>query len=65
MARAVNHPVIGQLRVEGLPVHLSQYGLGNRQNPPPLLGQHNDYVYGEMPGLSQDEIIRLKDAGVI
>ena len=29
--------------------------------PAPLLGQHNDYVLGEILGLSKDEIARLEE----
>ena len=32
---------------------------------PPLLGEHNDYVFGELLGLDEAEIARLKKSGVI
>lgn len=31
----------------------------------PLMGQHNDMVFGELLGLSQHEIADLKQRGVI
>jgi len=37
---------------------------GNYQ-PSPQLGQHNDYVFGELLSMSQDEIARLVDEKVI
>ena len=37
---------------------------GNYQ-PSPQLGQHNDYVFGELLGMSQDELARLVEERVI
>ena len=34
-------------------------------HPPPLLGEHNDYVFGEILGLAPAEIAGLKSARVI
>jgi crotonobetainyl-CoA:carnitine CoA-transferase CaiB-like acyl-CoA transferase len=31
----------------------------------PLMGEHNDYVLGEILGLSRDEIERLEREGVL
>ena len=33
--------------------------------PPNCLGEHNDYVYGELLGMSREEITRLSELGVI
>jgi crotonobetainyl-CoA:carnitine CoA-transferase CaiB-like acyl-CoA transferase len=33
--------------------------------PPPALGADNDYVFGELLGLSRDRQAELKAAGVI
>ncbi|MEX2159377.1 MAG: CoA transferase [Dehalococcoidia bacterium] len=35
------------------------------KRPPPLLGEHNDDVLSELPGLSQAELTRLREARVI
>lgn len=60
----VHHPVLGDVRVDGVPVHLSETDWHIEQ-PAPLLGQHNDVVFGEMLGLSAAEIDQLRDGGVI
>ena len=38
---------------------------GAVRHPGPALGEHNDYVWGEVVGKSVDEIVNLKDRGVI
>ena len=54
----VEHPVVGCRVVVRAPWRFSNDGVGIR-NPAPLLGQHNDYVLGEVLGLPRDEIERL------
>ena len=55
---------MGAVRVDGLPVHLSETdwqleaGAGD-------LGEHNDLVYGELLGLRPAEIDELREEGVI
>jgi len=60
----VEHAEMGRVRVDGIPVHLSgtdwRIELGA-----PVLGQHNDYVYGELLGLSPADIDGLREQGVI
>ena len=53
-----HHPVLGDKLLAGLPIRFSDYGAGNYHTPP-LLGEHNDYVFGQLLGLSKDEILRL------
>jgi len=33
--------------------------------PPNCLGEHNDYVYGELLGMSREEIDRLEEQHII
>jgi len=63
-AKEVQHPAIGKRLVvnapwkfSATPAEVSRYG--------PLLGEHNQYVFGELLGLPQDEIQRLVAEGVI
>jgi len=63
-AKEVAHPAIGKRlvvnvpwRFSATPADVSRYG--------PLLGEHNEYVFGELLGLPQAEIQRLTADGVI
>ncbi len=60
----VDHPAIGRVRVDGLPVHLSETDWEIRAAAP-LLGQHNHLVYGDILGLDRAEIDGLREQGVI
>jgi crotonobetainyl-CoA:carnitine CoA-transferase CaiB-like acyl-CoA transferase len=60
----VDHPAIGRVRVDGLPVHLSETDW-DIDAPAPLLGEHNDMIYGGILGLRSEEIGELRDQGVI
>jgi crotonobetainyl-CoA:carnitine CoA-transferase CaiB-like acyl-CoA transferase len=60
----VDHPDMGTVRVDGLPVHLSRTDWTIERSAP-RLGQHNDYVMGEVLGLSRSEIDGLVTEGVL
>jgi crotonobetainyl-CoA:carnitine CoA-transferase CaiB-like acyl-CoA transferase len=59
-----HHTEMGDVRVDGLAVHLSEsdweitHGAG-------CLGEHNEYVFGELLGVSPSELRLLKEEGVI
>ncbi|MFA5308171.1 MAG: CoA transferase [Dehalococcoidales bacterium] len=59
-----HHPVLGDKVLAGLPVRFSDYAEGN-YGTPPLLGQHNGYVFGELLGLSAEEIQKLTEEKVL
>ncbi|MFC2012198.1 CaiB/BaiF CoA transferase family protein [Chloroflexota bacterium] len=59
-----DHPVMGKLRFAGLPWRLNNKPRENYQYAP-LLGEHNEYVLGELLGLSREEIIRLIEEKII
>jgi benzylsuccinate CoA-transferase BbsF subunit len=59
----LDHPEMGKTISDASPIRLSE--TPPRYRPAPLLGQDNDYVYGELLGLSQGEMDRLKEQGVI
>jgi len=62
--RRLDHPEFGSYEYEAPPFILPETpaDLSRRS---PLLGEHNDYVFGEITGLSRDEIQKLKEEGVI
>ncbi len=60
----VHHSEIGDVRVDGLPVHLSKTDWSMERGAP-CLGEHNEEVYGGLLGLSRAEIAVLKEGGVI
>ena len=60
----VQHPRIGENVIDNYAFRLSATP-GGVTEPAPLLGQHNDYVLGELLGLSPDEIAQLTEAGVV
>jgi crotonobetainyl-CoA:carnitine CoA-transferase CaiB-like acyl-CoA transferase len=62
--RKPNHPVLGNKVLAKLPIKFSDYAEGNYQTPP-LLGEHNDYVFGKLLGLSKDEIRQLVEEKVL
>jgi benzylsuccinate CoA-transferase BbsF subunit len=60
----IEHPVLGPLTLAGLPWRHNGRRKGN-YSCPPLLGEHNKYVFGKLLGLSDDEIARLEEEKVI
>lgn len=60
----LDHPVIGPARFEGTPIRFSRTQQQNWRSAP-LLGEDNRYVFGEVLGLSEDEISDLEEEGVI
>ncbi len=60
----LQHPEIGANVVDQFGFRLSKTPGGPTQ-PAPLLGQHNDYVFGTLLGLSAEEIATLQTQGVI
>ena len=60
----VDHPETGPLPYAGPPFRHGETPAAIRR-PAPLLGQHNDEIYGEELGLSSDRIQALRRNGVI
>ncbi|MEV0236651.1 formyl-CoA transferase [Nonomuraea sp. NPDC050786] len=58
----VDHPERGEFVTVGSPLQLSDSPVDVRT--PPLLGEHNQEIYGEL-GVSADELAELKTNGVI
>ncbi|MBI4296094.1 MAG: hypothetical protein HY667_03130 [Chloroflexi bacterium] len=56
--------MLGKILLASLPWRLSDSPKGNYQAVP-LLGEHNDYVFGTLLGLSREEIRQLVEEKVI
>jgi crotonobetainyl-CoA:carnitine CoA-transferase CaiB-like acyl-CoA transferase len=59
----VSHAVAGEWEMEGLSWRMSETP-GHVRMPPPSFGEHNRYVFGELLGLSDEEIAALEAEGV-
>ena len=60
----VHHSEIGDVRVDGIPLHFSGTDWHIEQGAP-CLGEHNDVVFGDILGLSGAEIAELREQGAI
>lgn len=60
----VEHPELGKLRNLGVPFRLPA-SPGGPCRPAPLLGQHNDEIYGGLLGLDAGERTRLAALGIL
>jgi len=60
----VEHPVTGKVAYPGAPFKMSDTPRGIRRGAP-LLGEHNWEVYGEHLGYGQEDLVRLREMGVI
>ena len=58
------HPHIGAEWLYGLPWLLGEVPGGVRR-PAPLLGEHNEYVFCQLLGVSQEELSRLEQEQVV
>jgi crotonobetainyl-CoA:carnitine CoA-transferase CaiB-like acyl-CoA transferase len=61
--RELDHPEIGTHRYLMPPFRLSRTP-GEPSMPAPCLGQHNEYVYQQILGMSDEEFVRLLNEGV-
>jgi formyl-CoA transferase len=59
----VEHPVAGRVRQLGAPVKLSAtpWQVGRA----PLLGEHNEQVFCGELGLPREELVRLRQTGIV
>ena len=60
----VTHPEAGTHPYIGMYAKLSKTP-GSIRMPAPCLGEHNQYVFGELLGLSQEEMVQLEEEGII
>lgn len=60
----VKHSAMGNVRVDGIPVHFSEMDWVIERGAP-CLGEHNDVVFGDLLGHSQEELEGFRAAGVL
>jgi crotonobetainyl-CoA:carnitine CoA-transferase CaiB-like acyl-CoA transferase len=60
----IEHPDAGVLKYPGLPYQFSKTGRPTKL-PAPKLGQHNEEVLAGRLGYSKQDLVKLKQAGVI
>ncbi len=60
----IDHPAAGKLMYPGLPYKLSTMTPSDNHGAP-LLGQNNEEIYVEDLGYSKEDLVRLKEAGII
>ena len=60
----IDQPMVGAETIPSLPWKLSETPGGIRRGAP-MLGEHNSYIFGELLGLSQDEINQLTEEKVL
>ncbi len=64
MVVEVEHPKTGKIKLVGFAPKLSEVSEKTTYGPPPLLGEHNEEVLSTI-GYSREEIVKLKQEGVI
>ena len=60
----VDHPVTGKTVQTGAPFKMSDTPWQLRR-PAPLLGQHNEEVYGQILGYTKQDLVQLSKMGII
>ncbi len=61
--RRIDHPATGNLTYPGAPFKMS--GTPWQAGRAPLLGEHNEEIYCGRLGYSKDDLVRLKEEGII
>ncbi len=60
----IDHPVAGRLKYPGAPYKLSTTPW-RMERPAPLLSEHNERVYCQILGYSRQDLVRMRQAGII
>jgi len=64
MVWTVPHPAVGEVRLTGSPLKLSETPVAYRTHPP-LLGEHTDEVLTSLLGYAPEEVARLRAEGAV
>jgi crotonobetainyl-CoA:carnitine CoA-transferase CaiB-like acyl-CoA transferase len=60
----INHPETGEVTYPGAPFKMSEAPWKIRY-PAPLLGQHNKEIYCDLLGYNKEELVKLREGGII
>jgi len=60
----IDHPETGRLKYPSVPYRFSETPY-RVMRPAPLLGQHNEEIYCQRLGYSRQELVRMREAGII
>ncbi|KPJ53738.1 MAG: hypothetical protein AMJ37_01185 [Dehalococcoidia bacterium DG_18] len=60
----IDHPMSGELIYPGTPYKMSEIP-PPQMYPAPLLGEHNEEIYCKRLGYTKEDLVRLRDRGVI
>jgi crotonobetainyl-CoA:carnitine CoA-transferase CaiB-like acyl-CoA transferase len=64
MIQAVEHSTLGEVKMLGVPIKLSDTP-GTVRTAPPMLGQHTDAILTGDLGFTGDDVLRMREAGAI
>ena len=64
LIQTLTHATAGDIRLLRSPINLATTA-PREDTPPPTLGQHTDVVLSDLIGFSDDELVRLREAGTI
>ncbi len=60
----IEHPLAGRITYPGVPFKLPE-APSQPQRPAPLLGQHNNEIYCERLGYTAEDLVRLRERGIV
>ncbi|MGB2855874.1 MAG: CoA transferase [Dehalococcoidia bacterium] len=60
----IDHPETGKVTYPGAPIHMMETPSKVRY-PAPLLGQHNKEIYCDRLGYTREDLVKLRESGII
>jgi len=60
----IDHPETGKVTYPGAPFKMTETPC-QAMHPAPLLGQHNEEIYCKLLGYSREDLVKLRESGVI
>ncbi|RCK26690.1 CoA-transferase [Thalassospira profundimaris] len=64
LVKHLDHPTAGTVPTVGNPIRFSKTPITDEKSPP-MLGQHSDEILRKVADLSDDQIAKLRDAGIV